>query len=479
MKRKLISVLTAAAMTASLTACGSGSAGDANTTAAAGKTQAANEAADVSEVPAAPAGTTTIEVWTEDRHDLEYVEEMIDKYNQENTDGIFINLTVIAEDYKNMLALAYNGGTAPDVVGAGANNLPLNNFADTGILMPLNDYIAADETYQKVNEPYEHSYEGDNTRNGNIYFVYSGMRSGVRVQYNKDLLAQSGYTEVPAKLEDYISMAKDITEKGAGKYYGIGFTFSSPFERLLEMCAQVSGIYYYDYVNGKYDFSGYKEIVEMGQQLINEEIAYPDQQPVDNMRALFAEGEFALWSNASQEAGVFTNQIPITSFEWGVAEVPSLTGEIKGALQTTPSKGYGIISTSEHKDLAWKVIQYFQSEEFIKGYLENGYNLPISTYMDSVIDKTKIGRLADFELLDYESVYPTPPVINLSGDNYRIVLWNAIMGYVSVDEAIEDLNMRYNEALDADIASGSAKRLVISDYDPLHPSSGTITYLDE
>ncbi len=197
------------------------------------------------------------------------------------------------------------------------------------------------------------------------------------------------------------------------------------------------------------------------------------------MRALFAEGQFALWSNASQEASVFTNQIPITEFEWGVAEVPSLTGEIEGALQTTPSKAYGIVSTSEHKDEAWKVIQYFQSEEFLKGYLESGHCLPISTYMDAAIDKTKIGRMADFSLLDYESVYPKPPVINLTGDDYRVVLWNAVMDYVDVDEAIEDLNTRYNEALEADVASGATKRLVISDYDPLHPSDGTITYLDK
>lgn len=80
-------------------------------------------------------------------------------------------------------------------------------------------------------------------------------------------------------------MAKDITEKGAGNYYGIGFTSASTFERLLEMSAQVSGIYYYDYVNGKYDFSGYKDIVELGKRFISEDIAYPDQQGVDNMRA--------------------------------------------------------------------------------------------------------------------------------------------------------------------------------------------------
>ena len=221
---------------------------------------------------------------------------------------------------------------------------------------------------------------------GNLYWVYSGMRSGVRIEYNKDLLEKSGYTEIPKTLDEYIDMAKKITEDGNGEYYGIGFTSSSPFERQLEMMAQVSGIYYYDYVNGKFDFSGYKEILEKGKRFIDEEIAYPDQQGVDNMRALFAEGEFALWGNASQEAGVFTSQLPIEDFEWGVAEVPSLDGEIKGALQTTPSKGYAIMSSSEHPDEAWKVIQYFQSEEFLKGYLENGYCLPITSYMDEKID---------------------------------------------------------------------------------------------
>ena len=40
-------------------------------------------------------------------------------------------------------------------------------------------------------------------------------------------------------------------------------------------------------------------------------------------------------------------------------------------------------------------------------------------------------------------------------------------------------NTRYNEAYEADIESGSVKRLVIEDYDPLHPSDGTATYLDK
>jgi multiple sugar transport system substrate-binding protein len=465
MKRKrLFSLLLALVLTLGLTACGEN-----QTSEEQGATNQKSGEATTEEI-------TTIEVWTQDRHDSEYVQAKIEEYNETNTDGILISLNVVTDDYENMLALAYAGGTAPDIA---STPVALNTFADTGMIIPLNEYIDSDETYQKVNAPYKNAYEGLNSKDGNIYYVYSGMRSGVRVQYNKTLLEEAGYTEIPEKLEDYIEMAKDITVKGSGETFGIGFTSSSPFERLLEMSAQVSGVYYYDYVNGRYDFSGYKDILELGQRFISEDIAYPDQQGVDNMRALFAQGEFALWSNASQEAGVFTSQIPITDFEWGVGTVPSLTGEVNGALQTNPSKAYAIFSSSEHKDKAWKVIQYFQSEEFIKGYLEEGYSLPITQYMDGVIDKTKIGRLADFSLLEYESVYPTPPTVNLTGDNYRILLWNAVMGHIGIDEAIEDLNKRYNDALDADVASGAVKRLVISDYDPLNPSEGTATYLTE
>ncbi len=474
-KRKTIASTMALCMAAScLAACGSSST---STTTAAGSSEAAAATTAAGATEAASAdGKTVINVWTEDRHDLDYVEQMIEKYNAENTDNIEIKQTVITDDYANMLALAYNGGTAPDVVGF-SYSTPLNQFADTGIVIPLNEYIDADEEYQKVNEPYEHRYEGLNARGENIYAVFNGMRSGVRVEYNEDLLKKSGFEELPKSLDDYTKMAQKITEDGAGTYYGIGFTSSSPFERLLEMSAQMSGIYYYDYVNGKFDFSGYKPILEKGREIV--QYAYPDQQGVDNMRALFTQQSFALWSNASQEAGVFTKQLPITDFEWGVGEVPTVDGTVKGALQTNPVKAYAIVSSSKNKDAAWKVIKYFQSEDFLKGYLENGYSLPISDYMDSKIDKTKIGRLADFSKKDYEDVYPLPPLVNLQGDDYRTVLWNAVMGYVEIDEAIEDLNTRYNDALEADIAAGSTKRLVIADYDPLHPSQGTAQWLDK
>ena len=137
-----------------------------------------------------------------------------------------------------------------------------------------------------------------------------------------------------------------------------------------------------------------------------------------------------------------------------------------------------MFSSCPHKDKAWEVIKFFSSEEFLKGYLEAGLYLPISDYMDGIIDKSKTGRLADFALTDYESVYPTVPSVTLEGDPYGAVIWRAIMGDISADEAIADLKKRYNEALENDIKIEKTKRIVIKDFDPLHPGEGTVEYTE-
>ena len=429
----------------------------------------------VAAVPAM-ADKTVITYWSNDRHDEAYMSEVIDKFNAEH-DDIEINMVIMTDDFENSILLAIDGGTAPDIVGQAVT---IKNMVDYDAVVDLTPYIEKDEEYQKVNDPFNHKYEGLNAIGDAIYWVPSGQRSGVRIENNKALLEASGFEGIPATLPEYIEMAKKITEDGKANdpvTYGIGFTSSSPFERQLEMMAQVSGVFYYDYANGKFDFTGYKPFLEAGRELVA--VAYPDQQGVDNMRAQFAAGAFALWGNASQEAGVFTSQFPITDFEWGVSPVPSLDGEIKGALQVNPNKGYLILKSSKNQDAAWEVVRYLQSEEVLVGYMEGGFDLPITSYIDERVDKSKMGRMGEFSLLDYESVYPAVPTINLLGDDYRTTLWNAIMGYIDIDEAIADLNTRYNQAYDEDVSLGFVRRLVVEDYDPLHPSAGTVTWLEQ
>lgn len=480
MKKRALSFMMAGLLAASLlTGCqGQGTSGDQT---AGSETGEKHSGGGETSKPA-PGKETVVKVWTNDRHDSEYVDQKIKEFNETNDKGIKIEMTVVTDDYANMLSMAYSSGTAPDIAGisAGLSGFDLKTFADAKILEPLNDRIK-DPEFAKVTEAGKLQYEGINMIDGNVYWIPTGMRSGVRMEYNKNLLQEAGAAQLPETLDGVVALSKKITENGDGKIYGIGFTSSVPFIRWIEGTCETSGIYRYDYKTGKFNFDGYQPVIEKCSSFFTDHSVLPGSvsQGVDAMRAQFAEGSFALWGNASQEAGVFTDQFPITKFDWGVAAVPTLDGEVKGALSIQPQKGYMMLSSSKHKDAAWEVIRFFSSEDFMKGYLEGGYCLPISGYMKDRIDASKTGRLADFQLLDYESVYPAVPTVSIQGDDYIATLWNAIMGNVSADAAIADLNKRYNEALDHDVSMGKIKRLIIKDFDPMHPNAGTVEYLGQ
>ena len=424
----------------------------------------------------------TVTFWTGDRHDLDYVQKKIDEFNKTNNQNITVEMTVVSDKLANMLQMAYSAGTAPDFFSISANSggWNLKAFADARMLLPVNDYIK-DPEYEKVTGASGLIVEGITAINGKVYWIPSAVRSGARMIYNKNLVEAAGWTNLPKTVDDLVKLSKDMTDAGQGKFYGVGFVKSPWFPRWMEAMCQRSGIYYYDYKRGVFDFSGYSEILKKFQEISKNQTFFPGSQTqgVDAMRAQFVAGNFGIWANGSQEAGVFTQQFPITDFEWIVDEIPSLDGKTHGSVTAPYQKGYPIMSNCKHPDAAWEVIKYLQSEEFLKGYLENGYALPLSPYLQKTVDTSHTGRLADFALKEYEKTLPEVPSVDVSGQDFRTVLTAICFGQSDVDSSLSDLTKRYNDALDRDVKLGKIKRLVIKDFDPMKPGAGTIEYLDK
>lgn len=428
----------------------------------------------------APVVKTKVVVWSNNRHDLAYMTKMVADFNAIKDNNVEIEYVVQADNYANMLTMASSSGQSPDVMAiSGSDGISLKSFADSKIIQPITSLITAD--FKKVNEVDNVKYEGLNVIGKDIYWVPTAMRSGSRLLYAKDLLKKSG-VEVPKTMTELVAATKKITADGAGKSYGIIFPGQSgPWGRWLEGCAEMSGATVYDYVNGKYDFTGMKPFVQAVKAMFDSNSTFPGtaSMKIDPIRTQFAEGNVAFHGNASQEVGVLTTQFP-AKMEWGVAELPTLDGTVKGALSITPNLGWMVSSKTKDIKLAWKVIEYFGSEKFLKGYLDGGFSLPISTYMDKLVDKSKTGRLADFALKSYESVYPLKPAVTPEGKNYADALWAACLtGGPDIDKTITDLNKTYNDALDKEVKMGKTQRIKVKNYDPLHPSKGTIEYLTQ
>ncbi len=477
-KLKRFAAMGIAAMMAAsaLSACSSG--GKAESTGA-GETSAGQETQkETAKAEGSSGEKVKITIWTENRHDLEYMNKVVEEFNKAN-DHIEIEYVVQTENYVNLLTMAANSGQSPDVFSPVFAPADFKNFADNGLIQPLNSYLT--EEFKKVNEVDSHLFEGYNVMGDDIYWVPCGKRSGSRIIYNKDIFDKLGI-EVPKKLSDLPAIAKQITEAGNGDYYGIIFPGASgPFERWIEHSAEMSGITPYNYREGKYDFSGFKPYLETVRQMFEEGSVFPgsSSMKIDPVRVQFAEGHVGIHANASQEATVLTEQFP-AKIQWAVAPLPTLDGEIKGKEICLPNNGWMMSAFTEHPKEAWEVIEYFGSEDILKGYLEGGYTLPMSKYMDEKIDKTKIGRMADFSGADYEAVLPVAPAVTPEGENFRDALWNACLPEgPGIDETIAKLNKTYNDALDKEAKMGKTKRLIIKDYDPLHPEQGTVEYLEQ
>jgi multiple sugar transport system substrate-binding protein len=287
---------------------------------------------------------------------------------------------------------------------------------------------------------------------------------------------------MPKTLDELVSHARKITAVGSGQQYGVAVPgLSAPMVRMIIPIADVSGVQPYDYRNGKFDFTGYAPILKAFKQMFSDGSFLPGSasMKVDPTRVQFSEGNVGFYGNASQEVGVLTTQFP-AKMEWGAAEMPSVDGKIKGALTCTPNNGWLITSQCKYPDKAWEVVKFLSSVELNKGYVEAGLNLSISPFVMQQVDLTKLGKLAEFKPVPYEGVYPAVPNVTPQGKVWQDALWETVLsGGPDIAATITKLNKTYNDALDREVSMGKARRLVISDFDPLRPSAGKLTYKDK
>ena len=154
-----------------LTACSSGgtseTAGGTATQAAGESTAAEAKAGETqAETKAGNSGDKVkITVWTENRHDLDYMNKVVEDFNNTN-DHIEIEYVVQTENFVNLLTMSANSGQSPDIFSA-INPTDFKNFAEGGIIQPLNSYIT--DEFRTITEIDQNMYEGSNVLGEDIY----------------------------------------------------------------------------------------------------------------------------------------------------------------------------------------------------------------------------------------------------------------------------------------------------------------------
>ena len=416
---------------------------------------------------------TVITVWTNSAWDLEYLRERADVYNRENTQNIYLEVSLCSGNYEQAIEMADSLNELPDILYADLDQGSYYDFCRKGMFLELSPYLTQEQT---------EAFQGGicTEVDESVYRIYSGADYGI-LCYNKKILERCGITEPPGTMADLAEMAKRITRMLSGNgIYGFGQNMKdSAFDLCLtEHIARDFGIYQgYDYRRGRYDFMVYETALGQMQALLDEECAMPgcETLSMDALRALFAQGKIAMYFGDSREERVYKNLFPAGADSFGAAPFP--TGGVSGCNGVVPvhfSGGWLVSSGSRNRQEALTVLwELFYSEEFLQGY-----------YGD-----TAEGRLfgdgmekADLDMAAKAGCLPEAPhVINKNAvltpgrDTYD-VFYNIIYGDTEIKDGLQKLTESYNTAYCNGIRSESCGRLYLPEYQPADPEKTVDLY---
>lgn len=414
-----------------------------------------------------------IKVWTINRHDADYMTSMVSKFNKAN-ENIEIDYQIYSDNFQQTLDLAFATGEAPDVfmdaTGVYEKRLP------AGDLAPLDNYLS--ETYKKRFG--EGAFiEGINMHQGKIYSL-PAIGTTTRLIYNKGIFERVGIQEPPKSLQEMVQDAKLISEKLSKEgIYGFAQNLKSPasgLSRSIDYIMMRSGGVRegYDFRTGKYDFTGYKPILQAYREIFTSNAAFPgcESLDIDPLRTQFAAGKIGMyisWTHA--EPGVYQNQFP-TSENWDMAPLPTIDGTVKGSNRINLAGRFWLMSSkTKHPKEAWKVMEFLYGDELLAGYHERGLGLVmVPAVLEKAQDPETIKKWPAIKFDAHDKIWPNIPVgVRPEGKDMYQVFAEIIFGVTDLDKGIADLNNRYNSAFDKAIREGKTTRLVYPKFDPAEP----------
>lgn len=466
MIKKVGSAALIGLLTLAVAACGSGNNNTASPSGSAALSGSPEASAPASEQPKS-GEKIKLSYWTGDRHDQEYIKELVDRFNETNADNIEVELVVKTDDFNQAIDLAYASGQAPDIIRVKENTI--QPWVKKGYLEPIDGYLS-EEFKQKFQAIPDY-----NQLEGKMYSL-PNYGTTLRLVYNKDLFAKAGVDAPPKTLAEMVDIAKKLTEAGKAEgAYGFAQNFKntqSAMFRSARVIAEASGLggLGYDFKTARYDWGSYKEIVEAFKQMVDDGSTMPGMESldIDPLRAQFAEGKIGMYISFSSEPGVYQDQFP-AKIDWAAAPVPTIDGTVKGKTSLLGGQWLAISSQSKHKDAAWKFVEFMYSDEFLKTYQEKGFGLSMVPAISEIAGSPNIKGIEGFIPTENDGTWPLEPTssIQVEGELATDAFFKYMLSGGDLDAIIADLNKRYNAALDKAIAAGEVKAEPNPDFDPM------------
>lgn len=422
---------------------------------------------------------TKITLAVQSSEEFKVIESLIEQFNSVHS-GYYVEVVNLPRDrYDQTLNMRMTSDEGPDVFQIGTGWL--TPYIYKNWLLDLSEAVSEQELNAFPR------WAVDYTKQNNHFYAIPSAMMTLRLIYNKELLARAGYNpeNPPTSLEELKSYADKISQAGTG-YQKYGFALPAGedwagFQQALEIANTYSGINYYDFAKGKYDFTVYKNWFQTMLDMKQQGGLFPGETSLKSDTALtqFAEGNIGMMYVTNRDF-VMLDRMKSPQFAWGIAMPPLLAPSDlgKGALMIYPEPPFAINGYTRHKQEAVELWKFLHSREYLGALYKQGGAIPT---LEGITDDPQYRPLQpQFDAFlpnGEESPYPKEPKFILQniltlfspknlGEAARMKAYRDILqGLHSPAEMLNNLTLQYNNSLDDAVLK---KLINLNDYvDPL------------
>ncbi len=400
------------------------------------------------------------EIWSHDSHSKSVVSSMVKKWNESEGKklGVEIVYTVKEGDIQQATEMAFESDQGPDMF----SSVLIEKNRKAGNIVSIEDVKGGKEWIESAYNPEDYDGGSFKGADGKVYCLPMDINTFGLV-YNKDMFKKYGIVDEngeptpPETFEEVREYAKRMTNP-ASQDYGIVFPmkwgafYSVDMEQLmLGSC----GKKVFDCVKGEYNFDGMKPIYEMYMGIKADGSYFPGSETLDNdmARAYFAERNIGMKFAGSYDAGVFNSQF-VAKCDWGVAPYPVADKNNRYKQHMGKGGGYALSKNGLEKvgdEASLAILKFVYGDDWAREIYKEGMGINFKPEINDSVEPNKdIKGWSDFsKLVSISSAGYDTAGVEMTGEKSAsaVFMEDVWTGNVSIDDAIADLNTRYNAGM--------------------------------